>query len=62
MKALALIFALTISPAYCEETIFGWSCSTLKAYLSTHTRAEAYAKAKELHLPKWIITRAEKCK
>jgi hypothetical protein len=38
-----------------------WTCEKLKGYLATHNEAEARAKAAELHLPKWIIRRAERC-
>lgn len=38
-----------------------WTCEKLRGYLATHSEAEARAKAAELHLPKWIIRRAERC-
>lgn len=43
------------------ETWSGYTCENIREYLTTHTQAEARAKAVELHLPKWIIRRAEKC-
>lgn len=36
-------------------------CGKLKAYLQGHSEAEARAKAAEMHLPKWIIRKAEAC-
>jgi hypothetical protein len=36
-------------------------CDKVKAYLTTHTKAEAYAAAAEKHLPQWLIRKAERC-
>lgn len=36
-------------------------CGKVKSYLQTHTEAEGRAKAAELHLPNWLIRKAEKC-
>lgn len=38
-----------------------WTCDNLRTYLATHTEAEARAQAALMHLPKWVIKRAEKC-
>lgn len=38
-----------------------YTCATVRDYLLTHTEAEARAKAVELHLPAWVVKRAEKC-
>lgn len=38
-----------------------WTCDDLRAYLSTHTEAEARAEAVARHLPQWLIRKAEKC-
>jgi hypothetical protein len=42
-------------------SISDWTCERVRAYLATHTEAEARAQAAELHLPKWVIRRAERC-
>jgi hypothetical protein len=38
-----------------------WSCDKLRAYMATHTVEEAQAKAVELHLPQWLVKKAERC-
>lgn len=42
-------------------SVADWTCEKLRDYLSTHTEAEARAQAVEMHLPKWIIRKAERC-
>ena len=39
-----------------------WTCPVVRAYVAEHGEAAARAKAKELHLPAWLIKRAESCK
>ncbi len=36
-------------------------CDKIRAYLITHSRAEARAEAIEKHVPQWIINKAERC-
>jgi hypothetical protein len=36
-------------------------CDRVRAFLSTHTEAEARAEAEARHIPNWIIRRAERC-
>jgi hypothetical protein len=36
-------------------------CDKLKAYLTTHSKAEARAEAIEKHIPQWIVRKAERC-
>ncbi len=36
-------------------------CDKLKAYLVTHSRAEARAEAIEKHVPQWLVHKAERC-
>lgn len=38
-----------------------WTCEKLRGYLATHSEAEARATAIEMHLPKWLVRKAEKC-
>jgi hypothetical protein len=38
-----------------------YSCEALRSYLSTHTEDEARDEAKRLHLPRWLVRRAERC-
>ncbi len=38
-----------------------YTCAKLHSYLAEHSEAEARAKAIELHLPQWVVRRAEKC-
>jgi hypothetical protein len=44
-------------PACNERTI----CDKVRFYLKGHSEAEARAKAVEMHLPKWMIHKAERC-
>jgi len=37
-------------------------CGRLKAYLVSHTEAEARAEAVARHLPAWLIRKAEACR
>jgi hypothetical protein len=68
--ALFLVFAILFAlaamatgahAADAPQPSMGWTCETVRQYLLTHTEAEARAKAVELHLPKWLVRRAEKC-
>lgn len=70
--ALFLVLALLFSLGACslalgadappqKPTWSDYTCEMLRSYLATHSEAEARAKAVELHLPKWVIRRAEKC-
>lgn len=43
-------------PSYAD-----WTCEKLRGWMSTHTEAEARAKAVEMHLPRWLVRKAEKC-
>lgn len=38
-----------------------WSCDKLRVYMTTHTEDEARAQAIALHLPQWLIRKAERC-
>jgi hypothetical protein len=60
--AFALIFAVaSCSMARAADKPYPFTCQWLRDYLATHSEAEARAKAVELHLPKWIIHKAERC-
>lgn len=72
--ALFLVLAALISLGACSLargdeivppkpafSVADWTCEKLRAYLSTHTEAEARAQAVEMHLPKWFIRKAERC-
>jgi hypothetical protein len=59
---LALLFALgACSLARAADAKPSYTCEWVRDYLATHTEAEARAKAAELHLPKWLVRKAEKC-
>lgn len=69
MKRIVAALILVASPAFGQEAVpttkqgllTRYSCETLRAYLATHSEADARAKAKELKLPAWLVRRAERC-
>lgn len=50
-----------VAPSKPKSAWSEWTCDKLRGYLQNHTEAEARAKAAEMHLPNWVIRRAEKC-